>query len=49
MKQMGGWVYMMCSLNHSTLYVGVTSNIASEFLSIKINSIPQALVQDIIV
>ena len=29
MKQMGGWVYMMCSLNHSTLYVGVTSNIAS--------------------
>jgi len=29
MKQMGGWVYMMCSTNHSTLYVGVTSNIAS--------------------
>ena len=29
MKQMGGWVYMMSSLNHSTLYVGVTSNIAS--------------------
>ena len=29
MKQMGGWVYMMCSLNHFTLYVGVTSNIAS--------------------
>ena len=29
MKQMGGWVYMMCSINHSTLYVGVTSNIAS--------------------
>ena len=28
-KQMGGWVYVMCSLNHSTLYVGVTSNIAS--------------------
>lgn len=28
-KQMGGWVYIMCSLNHSTLYVGVTSNIAS--------------------
>ena len=26
---MGGWVYMMSSLNHSTLYVGVTSNIAS--------------------
>ncbi len=29
MKQMGGWVYIMCSLNHSALYVGVTSNIAS--------------------
>ena len=29
MKQMGGWVYIMCSTNHSTLYVGVTSNIAS--------------------
>ena len=27
--QTGGWVYMMCSSNHSTLYVGVTSNIAS--------------------
>ena len=29
MKQLGGWVYMMCNINHSTLYVGVTSNIAS--------------------
>ena len=28
-KQIGGWVYIMCSLNHSTLYVGVSSNIAS--------------------
>ena len=28
-KQLGGWVYIMCSLNHSTLYIGVTSNIAS--------------------
>ena len=28
-KQLGGWVYIMSSLNHSTLYVGVTSNIAS--------------------
>ena len=26
---MGGWIYIMCSINHSTLYVGVTSNIAS--------------------
>src|SRR6188508_1766881 len=29
MKQMGGWVYMMSCTNRSTLYVGVTSNIAS--------------------
>ena len=29
MKQMGGWVYIMCSNNRSTLYTGVTSNIAS--------------------
>jgi putative endonuclease len=28
-KQMGGWVYIMCSLNHSALYIGVTSNIAA--------------------
>ena len=26
---MGGWVYMMCSMNHSTVYVGVTSNLPS--------------------
>lgn len=25
---MGEWIYMMCSINHSTLYVGVTSNVA---------------------
>ncbi len=28
-KQMGGWVYIMCSMNRSTLYVGVTSNLPS--------------------
>jgi putative endonuclease len=28
-KQMGGWVYMMYSMNHSTLYVGVSSNLPS--------------------
>jgi len=28
-KQLGGWVYIMCSPNHSTLYVGVTSNLPS--------------------
>jgi len=26
---MGGWVYIMCSLNHSTIYAGVTSNLPS--------------------
>ena len=28
-QQLGGWVYMMCSMNHSTIYVGVTSNLPS--------------------
>src|SRR5258705_3104244 len=28
-KQMGDWVYIMCSINRSTLYVGVTSNLPS--------------------
>ena len=28
-KQLGGWVYIMCNPNHSTLYVGVTSNLPS--------------------
>src|SRR5215831_10382342 len=28
-KQLGGWVYIMSSVNRSTLYVGVTSNLAS--------------------
>ena len=28
-KQLGGWVYIMCSVNRSTLYVGVTSNLPS--------------------
>ena len=25
----GGWVYIMCSLNNTTLYVGVTSTLAA--------------------
>src|SRR6187549_712119 len=29
MKHMCCWVYIISSFNHSTLYVGVTSNIAS--------------------
>jgi putative endonuclease len=42
MKQMGGWVYMMCSLNHSTLYVGVTSNIASKVFEHKNKVYPKS-------
>ena len=32
---MGGYVYIMCSLNHSTLYVGVTSNLPARILQHK--------------
>jgi putative endonuclease len=39
---MGGWVYMMCSLNHSTVYVGVTSNIASRSYEHKMNIHPNS-------
>jgi len=28
-QRKGGWVYIMCSLNHHTLYVGVTSDLDS--------------------
>ncbi len=28
----GGFVYMMCSLNHSTIYVGVTSDLVSRLI-----------------
>ena len=41
-KQMGGWVYIMCSLNHSTLYVGVTSNIASRVYEHRGKSFPKS-------
>ena len=41
-KQMGGWVYIMCSLNHSTLYVGVTSNIASRVHEHKNKAFPKS-------
>ena len=41
-KQMGGWVYIMCSLTHSTLYVGVTSNIASRVYEHKSKSFPNS-------
>ena len=39
---MGGWVYIMCSLNHSTLYVGVTSNKASRVYEHRNKSIPKS-------
>ena len=28
-KELGGWVYIMSSMNHSAIYVGVTSNLPS--------------------
>ena len=41
-KQMGGWVYIMCSMNHSTLYVGVTSNLPSRVYEHKHKSHPSS-------
>ena len=41
-KQMGGWVYIMCSLNHSTLYIGVTSNIASRVYEHRSKAMPKS-------
>ena len=37
---MGGYVYIMCSLNHSTLYVGVTSNFPVRVLQHKQKTYP---------
>jgi putative endonuclease len=31
----GGYVYIMCSMNHTTLYVGVTSTIATRIVQHK--------------
>jgi putative endonuclease len=42
MKPMGGWVYIMCSINHPTLYVGVTSNIASRVYEHKHKTYPKS-------
>jgi len=39
---MGGWVYIMCSLNHSTLYTGVTSNLPSRVYEHKHKSYPKS-------
>lgn len=39
---MGGWVYIMCSLNNSTLYVGVTSNLPSRVYQHKMKMYPNS-------
>ena len=39
---MGGYVYIMCSLNNSTLYVGVTSNLPSRVYQHKNNFYPNS-------
>lgn len=41
-KQMGGWVYIMCSMNRSTLYVGVTSNLPSRVYEHKHKVFPES-------
>ena len=41
-KQLGGWVYIMCSMNQSTLYVGVTSNLPSRVYQHKNKIHPQS-------
>ena len=39
---MGGYVYIMCSLSNSTLYVGVTSNLPSRVYQHKTNMYPKS-------
>ena len=39
---MGGYVYIMCSQNNSTLYVGVTSNLPSRVYQHKTNVFPKS-------
>lgn len=41
-KELGGWVYMMCSLNHLTIYVGVTSNLPSRVYEHKHKIFPKS-------
>jgi putative endonuclease len=40
--KMGGWGYIMCSLNHSTLYAGVTSNLPSRVYQHKMKTYPNS-------
>ena len=39
---MGGYVYIMCSLNNSTLYTGVTSNLPSRVYQHKMKMHPNS-------
>ena len=39
---MGGYVYIMCSLNISTLYTGVTSNLPSRVYQHKMKEYPNS-------
>ena len=45
--QKGGYVYIMCSMNNTTLYTGVTSTLGARVLNTKKISIPIALLQNI--
>ena len=40
--QKGGYVYLMCSMNKTTLYVGVTTNIAARITQHKENFYPNS-------
>ena len=40
--QKGGWVYIMCSMNNTTLYVGVTSIIGARVIQHKENFYPNS-------
>jgi len=41
--QKGGWVYIMCGMNNTTLYVGVTSTIEARIIQHKENFDPNSL------
>ncbi len=38
----GGYVYITCNINHTTLYVGVTSSLGARFVQHKENSYPNS-------
>ena len=41
-KQKGGWVYLICSPNHSTLYTGVTSDLYHRILEHRTHYYPRS-------